>query len=148
MSSLSALKYKISTDPSVIAKVLAITLLLLSAIILYLLWGVGWFSALLLIIYILVSAYFVCSSVQLPFSCLLSDAGHIEISEPKQLIGVIDRRSFYNAWVMFLCVEQVDALLVEVKHDNPRKWFIVFYDSVTEQEYRLLARLINTAYAG
>jgi len=148
MSSLSALKYKLTTRSSVIAKILAISLLLMSAIIFLLLWGIGWLSGLLLILYIATSVYFVYSSVQQPFICLLSDGGNIEISEPKHLVGTINRRSFYNKWVLFLCVEQVDSLLIEVKHDNPKKWFIVFHDSVAEHEYRLLARLINTAHAG
>lgn len=146
MSSSSALKYKLTTTPSLIGKVLAITLLLFSAIILLLLWGIGWLSAIFLLLYIVSSVYFVHSSVQHPFTCLVADGGNIEISKPSRLVGAINKRSFYNDWVIFLCVEQVDALLVEVKHDNPRKWFIVFYDSVAEEEYRLLARLINTAH--
>ena len=125
---------------------MAITIPVSSAIILYLLWGVSWVSGGLLILYTVIPVFFVRFSPQIPFACLLSDAGNIEVNKPNPLVGTINKRSFYNSWVIFLCVKQRDVLMVEKQHDNPRKWFIVFFDSVSEQEYRLLARLINTTH--
>jgi hypothetical protein len=146
MSSSSALNYNIQSTASFIAKLLAIITLLFSALILFLLWGVGWFSVIFLTIYILTSFYLVQSLSLLPFSCSLAETGNIEIKKPTHIAGNIHSRSFYNGWIILLCVEVADKLLVkELQHNKPRKWFIVFYDSVTEEEYHLLARLINSA---
>ena len=149
MSSSSALNYNIQSTHSFIANVLAIITLLFSAILLFLLWGVGWFSVVFLIAYILTSFYLVQSSTLLPFSCALSETGNIEINKPMVIAGKINPRSFYNGWIILLCVEATDKLLVkQLQHNKPRKWFIVFYDSVTEEDYHLLARLINSARWG
>ena len=145
MSSSSALNYNIQSTASNIAKVLAIILLLLIAIILFLLWGVGWFSAIFLFAYVSASFYLVHSLKPLHFTCSLSETGNIEVDQPLKIIGNINSRSFYNGWILLLCVEVADKLLIKgQQHDKPRKWFIVFYDSVTEEEYRLLARIINS----
>lgn len=125
---------------------LAVIFFLSSAFFLLLLWGVGWFSFLWLIVYLLISIYLVYYLDFLPFSCLLSDTGNIEINKPIQISGNISSRSFYNGWVIFLCIEITEPLLVssKEKHNKPKKWFVVLYDSVTEKEYRLLARFINS----
>jgi len=145
MSSSSALKYKIQNKPSSHAKALALILLLLSALLLFLLWGVGWFSAVVLIIYISVSFNFIYSSRILLFSCSLSDLGDIEISSPTELVGKINYRSFYNRWIIVLCVEVTDQFdrLGLATHNKPKKWFVVFFDSLEKTEFHLLARLIH-----
>lgn len=121
-------------------------MLLLTVILLFLLWGVGWFSVVFLVFYIFTSFSLVRSSSLLPFSCCLSKVGHIEVNKPIHLFGKINSRSFYNGWIILLCIEVEDKLLVkELQHNKPQKWFIVFYDSVTREEYHLLARLINSA---
>lgn len=146
MSSSSALNYNIQCTESFIAKLLAIITLLLSALILFLLWGVGWFSVIFLSLYIFTSFYLVQSLSLLPFACSLAETGNIEIKKPIHIDGKIHSRSFYNGWIILLCVEMTDKLLVkERQHNKPRKWFVVFYDSVTKEEYHLLARLINSA---
>lgn len=146
MSSSSALNYNIQNKPSLFAKVLVVMFFLSNAGFLLLMWGVGWFSFLFLMVYLAASIYFVYWLKLLPFACLLSNAGNIEIKQPIQVTGNISSRSFYNGWVVFLCIEITDALLVssKQKHNKPRKWFVVFYDSVSEKEYRLLARLIHS----
>ena len=147
MSSSSALKYKIQTQASFVAKLLAIILLLLSAVGLFLLWGVGWFSLVFLAAYIITCFYVVYSFALLPFSCRLSDSGNIEIDKPEQTVGHINPRSFYNGWFLFLCDDLKDKLLISNQQSNNKKqrWFVVFYDSVAEEEYRLLARLVTSA---
>ena len=146
MSSSSALNYNIQNKPSLFAKVLVMMFFLSNGLFLLLLWGVGWFSFLFLILYLATSTYFVCSLKLLPLACLLSDAGGIEIKQPIQIMGNISPRSFYNGWIIFLCVDITDPLLVsnKQKHNNLRKWFVVFYDSITEKEYHLFARLIKS----
>jgi len=119
----------------------------ITAILLILLWGVGWFSALFLIAYSVCFIYFFSSLQFKPFQFLLSDNGFIEVEKPTPLTGKISARSFYNAWVIFLCVEEHDPLLIHggVAHNQSKKWFFVFNDSVDEQYYRLIARLIVSA---
>jgi len=149
MLSSNALNYNIQSTASIIAKILAIIVLLLSTIILFLLWGVGWFSVIFLIVYMSASFFLVYSLKPLPFTCSLSETGNIEVDQPLQVVGNISSRSFYNGWILFLCVEVADKLLIKgQQHDKPRKWFVVFYDNVTEEEYRLLARIINSTRWG
>lgn len=114
-----------------------------------LLWGIGWASLLCLLVYLSAAFYIVYTLPFLPFSSRLSESGEIEINQPIKVTGDISARSFYNGWVLLLCVEVNEPLLVsdkhnKFKHNKPRKWFIVFHDSVTDSEYRLLARLINS----
>ena len=149
MSSSSALKYNIHNKPSFIAKALAMFFFLAIAFLFVLLWGIGWVSLLCLLAYLSTAFYIVYSLPFLPFSSRLSESGEIEINQPIKVTGDISARSFYNGWVLLLCVEVNDALFVsdkhnKHKHNKPRKWFIVFHDSVTDSEYRLLARLINS----
>ena len=120
---------------------------IITTILLILLWGVGWFSTLFLIAYIVCFICFFSSLQSKPFKCYLSDNGSIEIEQPTPTIGKISARSFYNVWVIFLCVEEHDPLLIqdEIKHKKSRKWFIVFNDNVDEQYYRLIARLVVSA---
>jgi len=149
MSSSNALKYNIHNKPSFIAKALAMIFFLTIAFLLMLLWGIGWASFLCLLAYLSAVFYIVYSLPFLPFSSRLSESGAIEINQPINVAGDISARSFYNGWVLFLCVEVNQPLLVndrhkQSKHNKPRKWFIVFHDSVTDNEYRFLARLINS----
>lgn len=147
MSSSSALNYKIQTQPSLFAKHLVMIFFIISAILLALLWGINWFSSIVLISYISASMYFVCCLQILPFQCLLSECGNIEIYKPDSVMGDISSRSFYNKWILFLCIEITDPLLIssQQEQNKPRKWFVLFHDSVQDQEYRLLARLVNSA---
>jgi len=120
---------------------------ILSIISLVSLWGVDWFSSLCLFVYILVCTYFLFSLTVLPFEGALSETGLIDVKQPIVFTGQISARSFYNKWVLFLCVEESESLLFDgdLKHNKPRKWFVVFNDSVKEEEYRLIARLIVNA---
>ena len=122
-------------------------LFFVSFILLLTLWGIGWFSSPFIIIYIVSFIYFTYFLKQLPLQCLLSDNGSIEINSPIFLLGNISSHSFYNDWMLFLCVEEADPLQIQIaqKHNKPKKWLVVFCDSVTEKEYRLMARLINSA---
>lgn len=119
---------------------------MLCAILLILLWGVSWLSSPILIIYS-VAVFFIIKSLQaIALHCSFAENGYIEVSKPYILSGEISGRSFYNGWVLFLSIAERDKLLIpsEQKHNKSRKWFVVFCDSVTEKEYRTLARLINT----
>lgn len=142
------LKYKIDTTTSLVAKLLVITSLLISCLSLFLLWGVGEFSSIVLFAYSLVCFYFVRSLTLYPFSCFLSDNGDIETIKPEQAIGKVSTRSFYNSWFMFLCVDLTDNLLVISQQPSKKKqkWFVIFADSVKKDEYRLFARLISSAH--
>jgi hypothetical protein len=115
---------------------------------LFLLWGVAEFSGGILLAYSLVCFYFVHASRLYSFSCLLSDNGDIETTQPQQAMGKISNRSFYNTWFMFLCVELSDNLLIAGQQSakKKQKWFVIFSDSVTHDEYRLFARLISSAH--
>lgn len=80
-----------------------------------------------------------------PFQCEVSDQGDIELIQPEKLTGLVSRRSFFNSWIMMLCIEverESFALLPE-KHKQTRHWFVVFSDNFPEKYYRFLARIIR-----
>jgi len=136
------LKHKITSTTSRFARRMLFFFFALCATALAWLWGISWLSSVLLFVYYFVLCGFL-RSVQLnTFSCLISKQGNIEIQQPVRLIGKISGRSFYNTKVMMMCVTQYDELLVGEQHNKPKKWFVVFNDSVSQQDYRLLARLI------
>lgn len=122
-------------------------LLLLCAVLLLLLWGGSWFSGIILSLYILAAFYLVFSIRTLPFICYLSDRGHIEVQQPTSLVGHISRHSFYNRWIIFLCVEETNKLLLaeQQKDNKPKKWFVILKDSIEQREFYLLARLVNSS---
>ena len=138
------LKYKVQTKSSLIARTLTIVIFIISTILLISLWGVAWFSSLFLLGYIATFIYLFFSLKIKPFECLLSDDGLIDVKRPDRFIGSISAHSFYNRWIVFLCVEERDPLLINEssKHNKPKKWFVVFNDSIKEEDYRLIARLI------
>lgn len=142
------LKYKIDTTNSLIAKLLVITLLLFSGLSLFLLWGIGEFSSIILFAYSLACFYFVHSLILYPFSCFVSDNGDIETTKPTQITGKVSTRSFYNNWFIFLCVDLTNNLLVISQQPSKKKqkWFVIFADSVNKDDYRLIARLISSAH--
>jgi len=140
-------KYNITSKASLLAKILVVMVFIITALLLILLWGIAWFSTLFLIIYSLCFILFFSSLRCKLFECLLSDNGFVEVEQPVSFAGQISARSFYNAWVIFLCIEEHDPLLIqnEFTHKRSKKWFLIFNDSVDEQSYRLIARLIVSA---
>lgn len=80
----------------------------------------------------------------------MAESGDIEVYQPYFVFGQISHRSFYNNFVMLLCVDELDQLQLksEQKHNKSTRWFIVFRDSVAQKEYRSMARLINTSRWG
>lgn len=82
------------------------------------------------------------------YNLKLSDSGLVEvISENNDLISAkISPSSFYNSF--FLClhlqknVNDISNLINNKKFSN--SFIVIYRDAVSEAEYRLLARLINT----
>lgn len=121
---------------------------LIFAALLLLLWGVSVVSFLCLIAYLCVSSYLAWHLSVPPFHCLLSDEGDIKVGQEKPVIGVISDRSFFNRWVIFLCID-IDPPFVMTprrQSNNKRQWFVVFNSCLAEHEYRLLTRLIGRAH--
>jgi Ca2+/Na+ antiporter len=121
---------------------------ILSVVFVLLLWGISWLSALLLLFYVITFIYIIYSLKEGHFECLLSDNGHIEVKQPSCFIGSISSRSFYNEWMMFLCIEENEAFVGNetiTKKNKRKRWFVLFSDSLEEGEYRLIARLIMNA---
>jgi len=138
------LKHNITTTTSRCARRVVFAFFSLCAMVFVLLWGASWLSALLLVLYY--GALFgLLRSLQLnTFSCEIGKETHIEVLQPKFLVGHISGRSFYNTMFMMLCVTASDSLHIGQphQHNNEKHWFVVFSDSVPQQDYRLLARLI------
>jgi len=142
MSSLNALKYKIIIHRSYYAG--AIIFLLYSMVIVATLFVTpvtaisSIFYGLLLLITLYASKKAYLQSTQF----MLSESGMIErVIGDKPHYGKISRASFYNGFVIFLIIDINDSLPL----DNRHKQFVIIYsDAVSEADYRLLARLINS----
>lgn len=142
MSSLNALKYKITIHRSYYAG--AIIFLLYSTVLVATLFvtpftvisSIFYISLLLIALYASKKAYL--QSTQL----MLSESGMVErVIGDKPYYGKISRTSFYNGFVIFLILDINDSLFI----GNSHKQFITIYsDAISESDYRLLARLINS----
>ena len=142
MSSLDALKYRVTVTPSYYAG--AIVFLLYSIAILLALFIIPISSISLLFYLILFLIVFIAAkkAYQQSFEFKVSESGLIEREVNGSLyLGKISNSSFYNGFVIFLKLEVKGNMLSDQKD---RQFMTIYKDAVTEKHYRLLARLINS----
>ncbi|MCG6201487.1 protein YgfX [Psychromonas antarctica] len=149
MLSSNALKYNIAVHPSFYAGgvvfLLYFYLLLLSLLILGL-------SGLMFSFFVFLSAVALYGGKKAygqEYDLRLSDSGLVEIvcEDNDVTIAEISRSSFYNHFCLCLHLQKVHTDISNLidKKKKVEKFFVVIYrDAVSEAEYRLLARLINT----
>ena len=142
MSSLNALKYKITVNHSYYAG--GAIFLLYSLVITAALFVTpftftsSFFYILLLLIALCAVKIGYLQSTQF----MLSESGLVErLIGDRSWYGKIATGSFYNGVFIFLILEVSDNAVI----GSTRKQFITIYnDAVTEGEYRLIARVINS----
>jgi len=142
MSSLSALRYKITVNPSyyagsavfllygfVICLALFVTPLTIVSSVLYLL-------------LFLITLFAAKNAVSRVATFLLCESGLVERKlGDKYYAGEISAASFYNRFFIFLILKGMKSGLF----DKEEKQFIIIYrDAISVQHYRLLARIINS----
>lgn len=141
MSSLSALKYNISIRSSYYA---GMVIFLLYSLVILLALFVAPLTNISLIFYcllLLVALYAARKAYLQHDELLLSESGQLErrIGELRYH-GQINAGSFYNGFFIFLKLDIKSAVFNEKKSTQ----FITIYkDAVSEEQYRLLARLIH-----
>ncbi|MFT7052781.1 MAG: hypothetical protein ACJAU1_000331 [Psychromonas sp.] len=147
MSYSSALKYNICVNTSLYGGVFVFTLYSSLILLLLLVVELTWLSVILSLFLLLIAAYGGRQSYAHTYNIKLSDTGKIDVifANKQLLCGEISASSFYNGFCLCILLQSrptdLSNLIIPQK---PTKRFIVIYkDAVKEDEYRLLARLIN-----
>ena len=142
MSSLNALKYKITVKRSYYAGIV-IFLLYLFVILLSLpvvsIYPLSLFCYLLLFV---IALYAAKNAHSQQAELLLSESGLIErIIGEKIYSGKIGQYSIYNGFFILL---QLDIKSSVFTQEVTKQFIIIYKDAISEGQYRLLARLINS----
>lgn len=148
MLSSNALKYSVAVNTSVYGGVFVF--MLYFSVILLSIWGVGvsWLSVPFFVLLLIIAIYGGKKAHGQIYNLKLSDSGLVSlISANNDLISAkISPSSFYNSF--FLCIHLYNSPTdIHYLINNKKRYnaFIVIYrDAVSEAEYRLLARLINS----
>ena len=73
---------------------------------------------------------------------MMSESGLVErVVDDKRYGGKISNRSFYNGLFIFLVIEVNSAVMMG---NNSKQFITIYNDAISEDQYRLLARLINS----
>jgi len=109
-----------------------------------------WLTAVFALLLLIIAAYQGQQSYAQTCTMKLNDAGQVVvIFANKQLAsGQISRSSFYNGFCLCLHLQSKSNALSSLLKDqkSPAKFIVIYKDAVKEDEYRLLARLINLGY--
>lgn len=110
--------------------------------------GLSWLSAPFFILLSIIAIYGGKKASEQVYNLKLSDSGLVDlVSQNNEFISAkISRFSFYNSFFLCLHLQNNPRDLSSLtKYKNISDFFIVIYrDAVSEEQYRLLARLINT----
>lgn len=142
MSSLNALKYKITVNRSYYAG--AVIFLLYCIVIVATLFVVPLTinTSICYLLLFLIALYAAKKAYLQSDLFLVSETGLVErVVANKTYYGKISSGSFYNGFFMLLILEMSDSIFIK----KSNKQFITLYnDAITASDYRLLARLISS----
>ena len=142
MSSLNALKYKVSVNASYYAAGVMFLLYLLVIMLTLTVVSLSFFSLPFYFILFGIALYASKKSFLEQGVLLLSDSGLVErILGGKSFNGSIGQSSFYNGFFIFLQLEVTNSTFLQKKN---RQFMIIYKDAITNEQYRLLARLIKS----
>jgi hypothetical protein len=117
-------------------------------LLLLLLFDINWLTTICSLILLVIAVYAGKNTHAQTYSLKLSDRGEVELilKNQNRLTGKISKASFYNGLCVYLYIQanpmQLGNLLTSKK--NSKKLVVIYKDAVTTEQYRLLARLINT----
>jgi len=142
MSSLNALKYKITVKRSYYAGI-AIFLLYFSAILLsFPVVPVSPLSLLFYLLLLLIALYAAKKAYSQQAELLLSESGLVErVVGNKSYNGRVGRYSVYNALFILLQLDIQNSVFTE---QTSKQFITIYKDAISEEQYRLIARLINS----
>ncbi len=142
MSSLNALKYKITLNRSYYAG--AITFMFYSIVIFFAFFvtPLTLLSSIFYLLLFLIALYAAKKAYLQSLSFMVSETGLVERTIGDRFYyGKISRSSFYNSGFIFLILEMSESLVID---KNEKQYITIYHDAITTSEYRLLARLINS----
>lgn len=136
------LKHNIKIQPSFYAGCVVFSLYFFIILSLLLFSGVSWLSTPLYICLCLWAVKATRKVAQCHYQVQISEAGDLQIKNEKGKIrkGKIKTSSYYNRFFLSLHLQQNDTLL-QKKSDYS---ILIYRDALSDPEYHLLARLINT----
>ena len=142
MLSSNALKYKITVTPSYYAGVLIFLLYSLVISLSFFVIPISSISIIFFLILFFLAFIAANKAYQQSFEFKLSESGEVEREVAGKVYhGKISEDSFYNGFILFLKFA-VDRNILSGKKD--KQLMIIYKDAVTEEQYRLLARVINS----
>lgn len=146
MSSSHALKYNIRVNTSIYGGVLVFFLYSSSILLLLLLFDLNWLTTICSIILLVIAVYSGKNTHDQHYSLKLSDRGEVELilKNHNMLSGKISKASFYNGLCVYLYIQANPVGSGLTSNGSSKKLVVIYKDAVTAEEYRLLARLINT----
>lgn len=148
MLSANTLKHNITVHTSIYSGVVVFILYFLLIVLSVFIMGVSWPTFPFLIILLAVAVYAGKKASAQSYQLKLSDSGGLEAGFINGCVvnALISSSSFYNGFFLCLRLQNNPAnILPPANKENIRKACIIIYrDAVSEAEYRLLARLINT----
>ncbi len=105
-----------------------------------------WFAYLLVIILFAIAYKMAFLTYLQTYQVEVSELGEISLSlESGRVIeGVISASSFYNGFCIFLKVKIDSSLLTFESQPKENGYLVIYRDSLSQEHYRLLARLIHT----
>jgi len=143
MQSLNTLKYNVTVKPSRYAAYLIFSLYGIVLALLLWIFGVSWLTLPIFIILLMLASHGARKAYQQTCVLRLSDSGRIEVLIDGELVaGVIADTSFYNGYFISLKVVKENSELFIARERN-NKPIVVYRDAVSDDQYRLLARVIN-----
>ncbi|GLS92655.1 hypothetical protein GCM10007916_37270 [Psychromonas marina] len=142
MSSLSALRYKITVNPSYYAGIVVFLLYCLAILLALFVTPLTLISSILYLLLFLIAFIAAKYAVRQVAELLLSESGLVERKlGDKDYAGQISEASFYNRFFIFLILKEMKSGLF----DKGEKQFVLIYrDAISVADYRLLARIINS----
>ena len=142
MSSSSALKYNVTVSPSYYAGIVVFLLYIIVISFSLLLISFSIIACVLYLILLFIASYAAYKAYLQKAELLLSESGLIEsVVEEKRTSGKIGLNSFYNGLFIFLQLDITDSVFTK---KSTKQFIFIYKDAVNEEQYRLLARLINS----
>ncbi|HEY5716417.1 MAG TPA: protein YgfX [Psychromonas sp.] len=144
----NALKYNISVTTSVYGGVVVFTLYFSLILFLQVIFELTWLSLIFSLFLLIIALFAGKNAYARTYQIKLNDTGKVAVVDANKQVnrGEIGSSSFYNGFCVFIHLQgsasDLSGPTTQKKH--PAKFIVIYKDAIKEDEYRLLARLINS----
>ncbi len=144
MSSSSALKHNISVNTSIYGGVFIFAVYSIIPFYLLIVFQPFWLSLTYSLPLFTLAYLSARKTYKLCYQLKVNELSEVELkySRGKLIQATISKVSIYNRFCIYLVLEEKNMLIGQAK--AKRKSIVIYRDAVSEANYRLLARLINT----